>query len=137
MFFERGDVMPIADQLVRIDSRIRYVAVNQLGLIVEMAQSPAYPAYNSPETDRLEELIVNPTVLDMTRRRGEIDIGATRFVVIRYGVLYQILIPFASGHISISIDTTEDPLEIAEKVTSYLVSTDQTAKWMAPVTQRG
>lgn len=31
----------------------------------------------SAETDRLEELVVNPIVLEITRRRGEIDIGGS------------------------------------------------------------
>jgi hypothetical protein len=110
----------IAEQLFRIEPKIRYIAINQLGLIVEMMQSPSCPSYNSAETDRLEELVVNPIVLEITRRRGEIDIGGTRFVVIRYGVLYQIVIPYAHGHVSISVELDDNPLEIAEKVFEYL-----------------
>jgi hypothetical protein len=112
--------MPIAEQLFRIEPKIRYVAVNQLGLIVEMAQSPAHPTYNSAETDRLEELIVNPIVLEITRRRGEIDIGASRFVIIRYGTLYQIVLPYGDGHVSLSVELSDEPVQIAERIGAYL-----------------
>ena len=112
--------MSVAEQLFRLEPRIRYVAINQLGLIVEMEQSPAHPSYNSQETDRLEELIVNPVVLEITRRRGELDIGATRFVVIRYGTQYQLVMPWRSGHISIGVELADNPLQIADRVGAYL-----------------
>jgi hypothetical protein len=112
--------MPLAEQLFRLEPKIRYVAVNQLGLIVEMVQSPGYPSNNAVETDRMEELIVNPIVLEITRRRGELDIGATRFVVIRYGSQYQLVMPYRSGHLSLGVELTDDPLQIAEKVGVYL-----------------
>ena len=112
--------MPIAEQIFRAEPKVRYVAVNQMGLIVEMMQSPAHPTLNSAETDRLEELIVNPIVLEITRRRGEIDIGASRYVVIRYGSIYQILIPYADGHVSASVELSDDPVRIAEKLVAFL-----------------
>jgi hypothetical protein len=106
----------LAEQLFRVEPRIRYVAINQGGLIVEMVQCPKCPTYNSAETDRLEELVVNPIVLEITRRRGEIDIGGTRFVVIRYGSLYQVIMPYRAGHVSLSVELEDDPLQIAEKI---------------------
>ncbi len=112
--------MSLAEQLFRIEPRMRYVAINQAGLVVEMMQSPTCPTLNSAETDRLEELIVNPIVLEITRRRGEIDIGGTRFVVIRYGSLYQVIMPYRAGHVSLSVELHDDPLQIAEKVGEYL-----------------
>ena len=112
----------LSEQLFRIDPRIRYVAVNQYGLIVELVQNPADPTNNSEETDRLEELIVNPIILEITRRRGQLDIGSSRYVVIRYGLQYQLILPHENGHVSLGLEPTADPITIAERVSRYLAA---------------
>jgi hypothetical protein len=106
----------LSTRLFSLEPKIRYVAVNQNGRIVEMEQSPKHPTYNPPETDRMEELIVNPTVLEITSRRGDIDMDGIRFVVIRYGTQYQLIMPYAEGHLSIGVELEDDPVEIASKV---------------------
>ncbi len=75
----------LSAQLFKLERKIRYVAVNQNCEIVEMEQSPQHPTFNPHETDRIEELVVNPTVLEITKRRGNIDMDGIRYVVIRYG----------------------------------------------------
>jgi hypothetical protein len=107
-------------ELFQLEPRIRYVAVNQRGAIVEMVQSPEHPTYNPHETDRMEELIVNPIVLEITRRRGDIDMDGIRYVVIRYGSQYQLLMPYQDGHVSIGVELDDDPREIATKVAKHL-----------------
>jgi hypothetical protein len=59
----------LSARLFRMEPKIRYVAVNQKGKLVEMEQSPSHPSYNPPETDRMEELIVNPVMLELAARR--------------------------------------------------------------------
>ncbi|HXG21429.1 MAG TPA: hypothetical protein VNN62_20440 [Methylomirabilota bacterium] len=110
----------ISSQLFKLEPRIRYVAVNQNGVIVEMEQSPQHPTYNPHETDRMEELIVNPIVLEIARRRGNIDMNGMRYVIIRYGTQYQLLMPYREGHISIGVELEDDPIEIARKVAEHL-----------------
>jgi hypothetical protein len=73
----------LSTHLFNLEPKIRYVAVNQNGRIVEMEQSHSHPTRNPPETDRMEELIVNPAVLELTSRRGNIDMDGIRYVVIR------------------------------------------------------
>ena len=106
----------ISERLFRLDPRIRYVALNQNGQIEEMRQSPLHPSHNPLESDRIEELIVNPTVLGITARRGNIDMEGIRYVVIRYGTQYQLLFPYPDGHLSIGVNLEDDPIEIARKV---------------------
>jgi len=62
----------ISPQVFELDSGIRYLAVNQEGEIVEMEQR--LPSHNPVETDRMEELLLNPTILEMTKRRGDLDL---------------------------------------------------------------
>ncbi len=111
---------PISSQLFELDLSIRYVAINQRGQIVEMEQNPRLPSYNPPDTDRMEELVVNPVVLELAKRRGDLDLDGILYVVIRYGLQYQLLFPFEEGHLSIGVDLKADITEVAQKVAKHL-----------------
>ena len=110
----------LSARLFGLEPKIRYVAVNQKGQITEMEQSPTHPSYNSCETDRIEELIVNPVMLELAARRGNLDMDGIRYVVIRYGTQYQLLMPYREGHLSVGVEKQDDPLEIAQKITAAL-----------------
>ncbi|MBI3885644.1 MAG: hypothetical protein HY302_07950 [Opitutae bacterium] len=111
---------PLAPQLFALDPGIRYVAVNQGGRIVELTQRGSAPTNNPPETDRMEELFVNPTVLDLTRRRGELDLGGVRYVVVRYGPMFQLLLPYRAGHLSVGLELSVDPVAVARRIAGQL-----------------
>jgi hypothetical protein len=51
-----------------------------------LRQRPDLSLASAPESDHYEELLVNPTVLTLTRQRGDIDCGGLDFVVIRYRI---------------------------------------------------
>ena len=110
----------LSERLFRLDPKIRYVALNQNGQIQEMRQSPQHPSTNPPESDRIEELIVNPIVLEIAVRRGNIDMDGVRYVIIRYGTQYQLLLPCQDGHLSIGVNLEDDPIEIARRVVAAL-----------------
>ena len=110
----------LSARLFNLEPKIRYVAVNQNGKIVEMEQSSAHPSYNPAETDRIEELVVNPVMLELAARRGNLDMDGIRYVIIRYGTQYQLLMPYQNGHLSIGVELQDDPVEIARKVTTAL-----------------
>ena len=103
-----------------MDPNIRYVAVNQSGRIVEMEQNPKWPSYNPAETDRMEELIVNPAILELAKRRGDLDLDGIRYVVIRYGLQYQLVFPYKQGHMSIGVESKANITEVAGKVARHL-----------------
>lgn len=117
----------IAGKLFALDPHIRYVAVNRAGGITEMEQSPSWPTGNSPETDRMEELFVNPVVLEAVRRRGNLDLDGVRHVTIRYGTLYQLVVPIEGGHVSVGVDLSADVERIAEKIEHALPSPERPA----------
>lgn len=110
----------LASELFALDPRIRYVAVNQRGAIVEMEQRSAWPSRNPPETDRMEELLLNPILLEATKRRGDLDLDGVRYVIIRYGSQYQAIFPFEAGHISVGIEPESDVDGIARRVRESL-----------------
>ena len=69
---------------------------------------------SSTESDRYEELLVNPTVLTLIERRGRIDCGGLAYVIIRYGNFFQILHALPGGHLSVAIEPQGEPLRLVE-----------------------
>jgi len=114
----------LAPRLFAADPNVRYVAVNQNGRITEMEQRASWSSLNPSETDRLEELVVNPIVLEAASRRGNIDLDGVRAVIIRYGLLDQVILPFGSGHVSIGVQQGADVVRIAAMAADVLAAAE-------------
>jgi len=56
------------------------------------------------DSDRYEELIVNPTLLTLLRQRGDIDRGGCHHVVVAYGRCFAFIYPVANGHVTVSFE---------------------------------
>ncbi len=108
----------ISPGIFDLDPGICYVAVNQGGEIVEMEQR--LPSHNPAETDRMEELVVDPTVLGITRRRGDLDMDGIRFVIIRYGLQYQAIFDYLEGHVSLGVKSECDVIAITKRIRNHL-----------------
>jgi hypothetical protein len=67
----------IISSVFAMGDQVRYVAV-ATGQDVELRQRPGLADASSSESDRFEELLVNPVLLLLTRQRGEIDCGGLR-----------------------------------------------------------
>ena len=108
----------ISPQVFELDPGIRYLAVNQDGEIVEMAQR--LPTHNPVETDRMEELLVNPAILDLTKRRGDLDLDGVRYIIIQYGLQYQAVFNYRNGHVSVGIESDSDAVGVVSKILEHL-----------------
>ena len=106
----------LSDQLFALDANIRYGAVNQSGQIAEMTQNPRLPTSNPRETDKYEELLVNPAILQLAMNRGNLDMDGTRYVVIRYGTMFEIVLPYQQGHLSVGAELAANVTQVAEKI---------------------
>jgi len=105
--------------LLEISDHIRYAAVYRGGQL-EMASRTGRASASAAESDRYEELIVNPTLLTLVRQRGEIDCGGMEYVVVRYGNFFQLVMPVPGGHASICIEPDADPLALVAPVRQAL-----------------
>ena len=110
----------LSARLFALDPSIRYVAVNRAGQILEMTQNPKWPTTNPHESDRFEESVVNPIILHLAVYRGNIDMDGTRYVAIRYGTMYELIFPYASGHLSVGVELSAEPTRVAEKIAKEL-----------------
>lgn len=100
---------------------VRYVAIYRANAL-SMFQRPGVIGVDSNETDRYEELFVNPVLLKMTTQRGNLDCGGLRYLLVRYGNFFQLVHPIQEGHVSVCIGNAEhaDPLAVVTAVRSLL-----------------
>ena len=105
----------VIDSIIALSENIRYVAIYKHGELVTFSRSGMAGA-SSSESDKYEELLVNPTILTLVNQRGNIDCGGDEFVLVRYGNFYQIVMPIVEGHISICVEPYADPLKLIESI---------------------
>src|SRR5215470_14836626 len=110
-------------QILAMSQAVRYVAANLDGL-VSMASRPNLADASSSESDRYEELLVNPALLNLAGNRGKIDCGGLDYLVIRYGAFFQYVQPLREGHISLAIEPSAEPLVVVELVRAMLMKED-------------
>ena len=110
----------VADRIFAIGSEIRYVAFGT-GQNVVLRERPGLVDASSNESDRYEELLVNPTLLLLARQRGDIDCGGLRYVVVAYGNFWQLVIPTDhASHVSVSVESDADPFAAATRVIAVM-----------------
>jgi hypothetical protein len=111
--------MPLApdtiDQIFAVTPTIRYVALYQQGNLTSRQRSALSNA-SASESDRYEELFVNPTLLTLARQRGNLDCGGAKFVLVGYGNFYQLVLDLPDGHASICFDLSANPLSHADTI---------------------
>jgi hypothetical protein len=115
----KGKPEQVAGAILAASKHVRYVAIYRQGTLLVRERAGLENA-SSSESDKYEELIVNPTLLKLVTQRGEIDCGGIRFVLIRYGNFFQCVIPAEGGHVSIGMEAACDPLAELEKIRPML-----------------
>jgi len=103
------------EDIFAISDNIRYVAIYRDGKLETRSKSGTEGA-SSSETDRYEELLVNPTLLKLSSQRGEIDCGGLDYLLVKYGNFFQFILPTPWGHVSVCIEKSADPISIGLKV---------------------
>jgi hypothetical protein len=107
------------EKIFQLSDSIRYVAVYKEGQLVSRAKSNTSGS-SSSESDRYEEILVNPTLIKLATQRGDIDCGGLGFLLVRYGNFYQFVLPASWGHVSVCIETDADPIAIGSQVMSLV-----------------
>ena len=110
----------IIDDIFAVSPDVRYVALYVGGELKLTSRDSDRAGASSEDTDRYEELLVNPALLLLARQRGNIDCGGLDYVLVRYGNFFQLVIPVDEGHASICIEPTADPLEHVDPVRRVL-----------------
>jgi hypothetical protein len=98
-----------------VSPSIRYVAVLRHGKL-DSSQRPDLSGASASESDRYEELFVNPTLLTLVHQRGDLDCGGAKYVLVRYGNFYQFVHGIGTDHVSVCFELSANPLEFAERI---------------------
>jgi hypothetical protein len=98
-----------------LSTKVRYTAIYNGEQLTSRMREEAFQASQS-ESDRYEELLVNPALLTLVKQRGNIDCGGAQFVVVRYGNFYQLILDLPNGHVSVCFELNANPLEYAEAI---------------------
>ena len=109
----------LIEAIFSLSKDIRYVATYSDGELASSVKQGVEGA-SSTDSDKYEELIVNPTILTLVKQRGDIDCGGAEFVLIRYGNFYQFIAPMKNGHVSVCIEPYADPLDLVEPIQGVL-----------------
>jgi hypothetical protein len=117
----------LMDRLFALSADIRYVAIYQDDVLTASTK-PGVTGASASESDRFEELLVNPTILTLVTQRGNIDCGGAQFVLIRYGHFYQYVAPLEHGHVSVAIEPTSDALQLVGVIRGVLSGEDDDGK---------
>ena len=108
----------IIETLFREFSEIRYVALYiEAKLVLKQKKTINN---SSEETDKYEELLVNPTLLKLASQRGNIDCGGLNYLIIGYGNFYQLVKSTFDGHISICLEQKSDLNKMPNEIFSFL-----------------
>lgn len=101
----------LIDKLFAASRDIRYVALYRDGELSRRSRTGTAGA-SAEESDKYEELLVNPAVLLLAGQRGAIDCGGLDYVLIRYGNFFQFIFSRPWGHASVCIEAGADPLQV-------------------------
>lgn len=101
----------LVNKIFAVSDAVRYVAVYDNGEL-SLNQREGIADASASESDKYEELIVNPTIIKIATQRGEIDCGGLDYYIIKYGSFFLLAIPTGSGHISVGIENYGNPIEI-------------------------
>jgi hypothetical protein len=110
----------IVERIAELSSAVRYVAVCDGGPEPEIWEREPGPDSSSSESDRYEELLVNPTLLTLAGRRGDIDCGGLDYLLVRYGSFFQLVVPTPSGHVSVCLNPDANITELTRQVIEVL-----------------
>ena len=103
------------EKIFSLSVSVRYVAIYKDGNLQTKVRDNLSGA-SEPESDRYEELLVNPTLLTLTTQRGDIDCGGLDYLLVRYGNFFQLVLPSKGGHTSVCIESDADVLTLAAQV---------------------
>ena len=109
----------LKEKIFAVSKDIRYVAIYSDEKLIS-SERPGIENTSSSESDKYEELIVNPTLLKLVTQRGNIDCGGARFVIIRYGSFYEFVMPLKNGHVSVGIELNSEVMSIVDAIQTLL-----------------
>jgi hypothetical protein len=117
----RGDMKAerVLDAIMELSPNVRYAAVHHRDGEPVLRERAGVTGASS-DVERWDELVVNPALLDLARRRGNLDADGLEFVLVRYGRFFNLILPFEHGHVSVVCEPGADPLPLIPAIRNAL-----------------
>jgi len=112
----------LKEKIFAVSETIRYVAIYANDQLISRERA-GIENTSSSESDKYEELIVNPTLLKLVTQRGNIDCGGAQYVIIRYGSFYQLVMTMKNGHVSVGMELNSDVMKNVASIQNLVLST--------------
>jgi hypothetical protein len=109
----------LINEAFEISEHIRYIAVYDNDGLLQKQRSDIDNA-STGESDKYEELLVNPILIKLASQRGNIDCGGLDYFIIRYGNFFVLLVPTKDGHVNLGIEPNQNPLSTVEPLKALL-----------------
>jgi hypothetical protein len=110
----------VIEDIFDLSEAVRYVAFAN-GQDVRLQERSGLAGASSSESDRYEELLVNPALITLARQRGEIDCGGLDYLIVAYGSFFQIVMPLeGGGHVSVAVERSATPTDLIEPLRGVL-----------------
>lgn len=114
------------DPVFALSPTIRYVSVLKNGSLTSR-QRPGVEGASEAESDRYEELLVNPTLLKLASQRGEFDCGGLTHIVVGYGHFHQLVLPIDDGHVSVCFELGSEPQSYVKAIAALFTGKSHSA----------
>lgn len=118
-----------------IDPSVRYAALVDRGALVAMCSrmGPVSESSDMAASDRIEETMVNPAALALTAGAARLGAwSAPPSLIVRYPGLFAAVIPTPTGHITLSIDRSADPVPVADQAMAWVASVREATPTAVP-----
>ena len=117
------DKEKLINEAFEMSEHIRYIAIYDVDGL-SMKQRSDINNVSSNESDKYEELLVNPVLIKLASQRGNIDCGGLEYFIIRYGNFFVLLIPCRNGHVNFGIEPDQNPFLLIEPLNALLRTYD-------------
>lgn len=105
----------LLDAILELSPIIRYAALHLGGGEPLLRERPGTSPL-AAEGERWDELVVNPALIELASRRGDVDYGGLDYLVVRYRRCTNLVLPLDGGHLSVLLEPDADPLPLVPPI---------------------
>lgn len=102
----------LLDAILELSPTIRYAAVHVGAGEPLLRERAGGSVGTAADSERWDELVVNPVLIELAARRGDVDCDGLDYVLVRYRRFYNLVLPLERGHLSVVIEPDGEPLPL-------------------------
>ncbi len=113
MLVMKGELL--LDAILKLHPQIRYAALH-LGRGEPLLRERQGVVGATSDSERWDELVVNPVLLELARRRGDVDCDGLDYLLVRYRRFFNLVLALDGGHLSVVLEPDAEPLSLVRPI---------------------